>query len=99
MDKTDLFSFRKTTPRWHDLFESGLITYKIYGDKESLKKSFTKLKGGLNIVNATMSIIHETRAAWAGTAKDWAKDLGNLAGSTSKIFKILLWEEDATHQA
>jgi len=43
-------------------------------------------------VNATMSIIHETRAAWAGTAKDWAKDLGNLAGSTSKIFKVLLWK-------
>lgn len=99
MDKKDLFSFKKTNSRWHKLFENGIITYKIYGDKEMLKKSFIKLKSGLNIVNATMSIIHETRSAWTGTAKTWAKDLGNLAGSTSKIFKVLLWKESATHQA
>lgn len=99
MDKNDLFSFKKTNRRWKRLFEDGLISYKIYGDKQTLKKSFIKLKSGLNIVNATMSIIHESRNAWTGTAKTWAKDLGNLAGSTSKIFKVLLWKQNASHQA
>lgn len=61
MDKNDLFSFKKTSDRWHKLLESGAIGFKIYGDKEKMKKSFINLKNGLNIVNATMSIMHRTR--------------------------------------
>lgn len=48
------------------------IKYKIYGDKETVKKSFVLLKNGLNVVNATMSIMDQTRGSWTGTAKDIA---------------------------
>lgn len=92
MDKNDLFSYRKTSERWHKLLKSSAISYKIYGDKETIRKSFTNLKSGLNIVNATMSIMHKSKENWTGTAKDIAKDLNNLAESTSKILKCLIWQ-------
>lgn len=55
------------------------IRFKIYGDKESIKKSFAELKGGLNFVNASMSIMHKTRKNWVGTPQDFGKDLSSLA--------------------
>lgn len=78
LDKKDLFSFRKTSQRWHHLLENS-IRYKIYGTKEAIGKSFVNLKNGINFVNATMSIMHKTRQGWLGTAKDFSKDLANLA--------------------
>jgi hypothetical protein len=57
-----------------------------------MRKSFINLKSGLNIVNATMSIMHRTRESWTGTAKDFAKDLNSLAESTGKILKCLIWK-------
>lgn len=77
-DKDDLFSFKKTSDRWHILLER-YIRYKIYGDKETIRKSFVELKNGLNLVNAAMSIMHRTRGSWVGTAKDFGKDLTSLA--------------------
>lgn len=50
----------------------GYGRYKIYGDKESIKRSFLQLKNGLNVVNATMSIMNRARGSWTGTSKDLA---------------------------
>lgn len=77
-DIHDLFSYKKTGQRWHSLLESS-TRYKIYGAKEVVAASFVSLKNGINFVNATMSIMHKTREQWAGTAKDFTKDLSNLA--------------------
>jgi hypothetical protein len=61
MDKNDLFSFKKTHQKWKNLLQSGYILYKLYGDAETIRNSFLQLKSGINLVNATMSIMHQSK--------------------------------------
>ena len=49
----------------------------------------------INLLNATMSIIHQSKDHWFTEKKNW----GKLAESTAKIVKCALNKTDADHEA
>lgn len=49
----------------------------------------------LNIVNATMSIIHNAKESWYERKEGW----GSLMKSTNKILKCIVFQKDAEDEA